>query len=54
MTYLEAYRKCDSIEAIKEMAKRDAKFAVLLGGNPDRFRAIEEALNKAIEERGGE
>ena len=51
MTYLEIYRQCGSIDEIKMMAKSDTKIALFLGGNPDRLKAIEDAMNTAILER---
>ena len=52
MTYYEIYSACQSVEEIKEKAKQDAKEAIyLLGNNPDRIKAIEEAMNKAISEK---
>lgn len=57
MTYYEIYSACQSVEEIKEKAKQDVKEAIyLLGNNPDRIKAIEEAMNKAISEKaeGGE
>lgn len=52
MTYLEAYRSLPTVEAIKEMAISDTKIAIFLGNNPDRIKAIEDAMNEAIRERG--
>lgn len=51
MTYLESYRSLPTVEAIKAEAIRDARIAMFLGGNPDRVKAIEVALNVAIAER---
>lgn len=51
MTYLESYRELNSVEAIKEKAISDTKVALFLGGNLDRIKAIEDAMNKAIFER---
>ena len=48
MTYYEAYSACQNEVEIKEMAIRDTKTAILLGNNPDRIKAIEDAMNKAI------
>lgn len=31
-----------------EMAIRDTEVAIFLGNNPDRIKAIEDAMNKAI------
>ena len=51
MTYYEKYKKCDSIETIIEQVKQDIKIAIFLGNNPDRIKAIEDAMNKVIDER---
>ena len=48
MTYYESYINLDSFEKAKEKAKKDTKIAVtILGNNPDRIKAIEDAINKA-------
>ena len=52
MTYLEVYRSLPTVEAIKEMAISDTKIAIFLGNNPYRIKAIEDAMNVAIKERG--
>ncbi len=54
MTYLEVYRSLPTVEAIKEMAISDTKVAIFLGNNPYRIKAIEDAMNVAIKERGEE
>jgi len=51
MTYYEAYSAYKTEEKIKEMAKRDIKVAIFLGANPDRIKAIEDAMNKAIADK---
>ena len=51
MTYYEAYSACQNDVEIKEMAIRDIKIAIRLGNNPDRIKAIEDAMNKAIAEK---
>lgn len=51
MTYYEAYSACQNVEEIKEMAMRDTKVAIFLGNNPDRIKAIENAMNKAIADK---
>jgi hypothetical protein len=51
MTYLDKYRKCKSVGEIIAEAKRDVKVALFIGGDPDRLKAIEEAVNEAIDER---
>jgi hypothetical protein len=48
MTYYEAYSTCQNEEKIKEMAIRDTEVAIFLGNNPDRIKAIEDAMNKVI------
>lgn len=57
MTYYESYRKIlrlnGSVEDIKEKAISDTKIAIFLGNNPDRIKAIEDAMNKAIRESEG-
>lgn len=52
MTYKEAYSKAKDIDELKSMAKQDAKVAVFLGGNPDRLKAIEDAVNEIANQRG--
>ena len=56
MTYYESYRDIlrlnGTVEQVKEAAKRDVRIAIFLGNNPDRLKAIEDAMNKAIEEDG--
>lgn len=51
MTYYEAYSACQNEVEIKEMAIRDTKVAIFLGNNPDRIKAIEDAMNKAIADK---
>ena len=48
MTYYESYSSCHTEDEIKERAKDDAIIAIFLGNNPDRIKAIESAMNKAI------
>lgn len=50
MTYYESYKELGSVEQIKEKAIQDTKVAVFMGNNPDRIKAIEDAMNKAIAE----
>ena len=52
MTYYEAYCVCKSEDELKRAMKRDAEIAVLFGSNPDRLRAIEDAGNKVMSEKG--
>lgn len=51
MTYYEAYSACQNEIEIKERVRRDMKVAVFLGNNPDRIKAIEDAMNKAIADK---
>ena len=51
MTYLEAYRQCKTVEEIKQKAVQDTKVAIFMGNNPDRIKAIEDAMNQVIAER---
>lgn len=51
MTYYETYSACKTEEEIKERAKRDTEVAIFLGNNPDRIKAIEDAMNKAIADK---
>ena len=51
MTYYEKYSACRNKEEIKEMVIRDVKVAIFMGGNPDRMKAIEDAMNKAITDK---
>ena len=52
MTYYEKYsaarEECDLIG----MVKHDTKCAIIFGNNPDRIKAIEDAANKVLSERG--
>lgn len=48
MTYYESYVACGSIERAREKAVQDIKMVIFLGSNPDRYKAIEGALNRAI------
>lgn len=50
MTYLDAYRKCKTVEEIKLMAHKDIMVAIFMGNNPDRIKAIKDAMNQAIED----
>jgi hypothetical protein len=54
MTYLESYRKCKTVEEIKRKVVLDTKVAIFFGANPDRIKAIEDAMNQAIAERKDE
>ena len=48
MTYIECYRQCKTVEEIKKRAIIDTKVAIFMGNNPDRIKAIEDAMNQAI------
>lgn len=52
MTYKEAYRKCRDIGELIGKVKHDTEVAMILGGNKDRIKAIEDAMNCVIEEKG--
>ena len=54
MTYYETYSGCQTEEEIKEMVIKDTRIAIVLGNNPDRIKAIENAMNKAIADMRGE
>lgn len=51
MKYIDKYRKCKSVDEIMAEVKQDVKIALFIGGDPDRLKAIEEAMNEAIAER---
>lgn len=50
MTYRERYKQCNTIDRLQEMALEDTRVAVLLGSNPDRIKAIENAMNERANE----
>lgn len=52
MTYYEKYSKLQSEEELKDWMKRDTYAAVVLGNNPDRIKAIEDAGNRVAKEKG--
>ena len=53
MTYYEAYKNVKTESDLIAMMQRDAIVAVMmLGGNPDRIKAIEDAGNRVSDERG--
>ena len=52
MTHYEKYSMLKSEAELKLAMKEDAKVAFLLGGNPDRIKAIEDAGNKVANEKG--
>ena len=51
MTYYESYKALPTVEAIKQKAVLDTKVAIFIGNNPDRIKAIEDAVNKAVAEK---
>ena len=50
MTYRERYSQCNTIDELKQMAIKDTEIAIILGANPDRIRAIENAMNERADE----
>ena len=50
MTYRERYKQCNTIDKLQEMALEDTRVTVLLGSNPDRIKAIENAMNERANE----
>lgn len=50
MTYKESYKQCNTIDELKQMAIKDTEMAIFLGANPDRIRAIENAMNERADE----
>ena len=52
MTYYDKYSKLQTEEELKDWMRRDGYAAMILGNNPDRIRAIEDAANKVAEEKG--
>lgn len=54
MTYYEAYSACKTEDEIKAKAIDDTRVAIIFGNNPDRIKAIENAMNRAIAEKNGE
>lgn len=52
MKYIEVYKQCESLDELKRMAVRDAKVAMVWGYNPDRIKAIEDAMNTVAQLRG--
>ena len=41
-----------SLEELIEKGKKDAEVALFLGANPDRMKAIEDAMNEVAKEKG--
>ena len=52
MTYYERYQTAQDKNDLLYMIIKDATVAVVLGNNPDRIKAIEDAGNKVARERG--
>lgn len=52
-TYRDYYKQAHTIEELKQMALDDTRVAMLLGCNPDRIQAIEDAMNDRAKELGG-
>ena len=52
MTYKESYMQATSLEDLMEKGKKDAQIALFLGANPDRMKAIEDAMNEVAKEKG--
>ena len=41
-----------SLKELTDKVKVDTAIALFFGGNPDRIKAIEEAMNEVAEEKG--
>jgi hypothetical protein len=54
MTYYETFSALLSFDELKSEVKHQTVVAILMGGNPDRIKAIEDAMNKVIKEKGWE
>lgn len=54
MTYKEAYMRLSSFSELTDMVKADIQIALFFGGNPDRIKAIEDAMNEVATEKGWE
>lgn len=52
MTYKESYMQATSLGELMEKVKKDSKIALILIGNSDRIKAIEDAMNEVIKEKG--
>lgn len=52
MTYYEEFLKCKTEEELKQVIKEEAEIAMLFGTSLDRLRAIEDAGNKVLQEKG--
>lgn len=53
MTYYESYSDCKTEDEIKAKAIADTKVAIFFG-SPERIKAIEDAMNRAIADMRGE
>ena len=54
MTYYETFSALHSFDELKSAAIQATKVAIFMGSNPDRFKAIEDAMNKVVKEKGWE
>lgn len=52
MTYKEAYRACKTFKELELEVKKDTKVAIFLGGSHDRLKAIQDAMNEIVKEKG--
>ena len=52
MTYYESFSAARTMVGLCAMVKEQTRIAILLGANPDRIKAIEEAMNRVANERG--
>lgn len=50
MTYLEAYKKCQSEEELRKEVTKDCHIALFFGNNPDRLQQILSAARKVADE----
>ena len=51
-TYKESYMQLSSLKELTDKVKVDTTIALFFGGNPDRVKAIEDAMNEVAEEKG--
>lgn len=51
-TYKESYMQLSSLKELTDRVKVDTAIALFFGGNPDRIKAIEDAMNEVAEEKG--
>lgn len=52
MTYYESFSSARNITELCAMVKENTSVAIFLGANPDRIKAIEDAMNRVANERG--